>query len=357
MAYAFRRAEGFVMVTGQPGTGKTTLIGDMVNYLSGEDVVVANLVSTQLAEDDLLRMVGFAFNVKSQETDKSTILQQLETRFLALHKEGGRALLIVDEAQDLSARAMEELRLLTNLQLGGNPLLQIFLLGQPELQNLVHDKQLEPVHQRIIAASHLEPLPQTEIRAYVEHRMRVVGWDNDPAISAAVYPIIHRFSDGVPRRINLFCNRLLLHGYVEQRHRIGVADAHAVAKELQTEQLATRNILNEAIFRAEDDFDTLPAATPCDEETGKTEATDATTRSADTSGDAAEKAQFEARDIPQPGYNDDAGNSKKYMGVERRRGNRRDGEDRRSDVRFEPDKEDRRKSDGRRKDDTNPKFW
>jgi putative secretion ATPase (PEP-CTERM system associated) len=259
MAYAFMRAEGFVLVTGSPGTGKTTLIGDLIESLADENVVVANLVSTQLAADDLLRMVAFAFGLDAAEMEKSTILQQLTARFLTLYREAGRALLIVDEAQDLSANAMEELRLLTNLQQGGKPLLQIFLLGQPELRDLVHDQRMEQVHQRIIAASHLQALEEAETRAYVEHRLKVVGWANDPAISTAVFPIIFLFSEGVPRRINLICSRLFLHCCVEQRHRITVADARVVVEELQEEQLSTRNLLNDDIFYAEDIFeDPLP---------------------------------------------------------------------------------------------------
>jgi putative secretion ATPase (PEP-CTERM system associated) len=255
MAYAFMRAEGFVMVTGQPGTGKTTLIGDLVESLADENVAVANLVSTQLAADDLLRMVAFAFGLTTESTDKSSVLQQLNTRFLALHRAGGRALLIVDEAQDLNHQAMEELRLLTNLQLDGKPLLQIFLLGQPELRDLIHDPALEQVHQRIIATSNLRALEEEETRAYVEHRLHVVGWQNNPAISAAVFPIIYSFSEGIPRRINLICSRLFLHTFVEQRHQIGVADARTVVEELQDEQLSTRNLLNDDLFYAQDVYD------------------------------------------------------------------------------------------------------
>jgi putative secretion ATPase (PEP-CTERM system associated) len=255
MAYAFMRAEGFVMVTGQPGTGKTTLIGDLVESLADENVAVANLVSTQLAADDLLRMVAFAFGLTTESADKSSVLQQLNTRFLSLHRAGGRALLIVDEAQDLTHQAMEELRLLTNLQLDGQPLLQIFLLGQPELRDLIHDPALEQVHQRIIATSNLRALEEEETRAYVEHRLHVVGWQNDPAISSAVFPIIYRFSEGIPRRINLICSRLFLHTFVEQRHQIGIADARTVVEELQEEQLSTRNLLNDDLFYAEDVFD------------------------------------------------------------------------------------------------------
>jgi putative secretion ATPase (PEP-CTERM system associated) len=255
MAYAFLRAEGFVMITGRPGTGKTTLIGDLVESLADENVAVANLVSTQLAADDLLRMVAFAFDLPAQGVEKSTVLQQLTTRFLSLYREGGRALLIVDEAQDLTPKAMEELRLLTNLQQDGNPLVQIFLLGQTELRDLVHDQGLEQVHQRIIATSHLEPLKDNETREYVEHRLRVVDWRNDPAISTAVYPIIHLFSEGVPRRINLICSRLFLQCCVEQRHHITVADARSVVQELQEEQLSTRNLLSDEVFFAPDVFE------------------------------------------------------------------------------------------------------
>tara|TARA_R110001592_G_scaffold126336_1_gene337478 strand:+ start:112140 stop:113387 length:1248 start_codon:yes stop_codon:yes gene_type:complete len=255
MAYAFMRAEGFVMVTGQPGTGKTTLIGDLVESLADENVAVANLVSTQLAADDLLRMVAFAFGITTEAADKSQVLQQLNARFLSLHRAGGRALLIVDEAQDLTHMAMEELRLLTNLQLDGSPLLQIFLLGQPELRELIHDPALEQVHQRIIATSNLRALKEDETRAYVEHRLHVVGWQNDPAISLPVFPIIYQFSQGVPRRINLICSRLFLHTFVEQRHQIGVADARTVVEELQEEQLSTRNMLNDELFFAEDSYE------------------------------------------------------------------------------------------------------
>lgn len=254
MAYAFMRAEGFVMVTGRPGTGKTTLVGALVEDLARERVHTANLVCSQLQADDLLGMVAYEFGADTSIGDKGQLLQFLTRQLQKWHREGRRALLIVDEAQDLSVSAMEELRLLTNIQVNGVPLLQIFLLGQPELRELILSPKLEQVHQRIVAASHLQPLEEDETESYIRHRLQTAGWRNDPEISLAVYPLVHKFSDGVPRRINLICSRLLLHGSVEQKHRIGVLDVRAVVEELQGESLAAGSALSDHDFRVEDDW-------------------------------------------------------------------------------------------------------
>ncbi len=260
MAYAFLRAEGFVMVTGRPGTGKTTLIGALVDQLAGENVTTANLVCTQLGADDLLKVVADEFGIDPAITRKGELLQALTRRFKAWQREGQRVLLIVDEAQDLSASAMEELRLLTNIQVGGRPILQIFLLGQPELRELILSPQLEQVHQRIVAASHLRPLEAEETEAYIKHRLERVGWQGDPAISTAVYPLIYKFSEGVPRRINLICSRLFLHCAVEGRHKVEVADVKEVIGELQEENLAAGSGFTARDFRAKDSFEPGPAA-------------------------------------------------------------------------------------------------
>lgn len=255
MAYAFMRAEGFVMVTGRPGTGKTTLIGVLNEQLSSDRVIVARLVCTQLKADDLLKMVGYEFGIASEARDKGELLQQLGARLKAWDREGRRALLIVDEAQNLTVTALEELRLLTNIEAQGRPLLQIFLLGQPELRQLILRPELEQVHQRLVAATHLEPLAKEETEAYIKHRLASVDWQGNPAISKAVYPLIYKFSEGIPRRINLICSRLFLHGAVEQRDRIGVADVRAVIKELQSEGLAAGNLFSERDFDAVDEFE------------------------------------------------------------------------------------------------------
>lgn len=260
MAYAFMRAEGFVMITGRPGTGKTTLIGALLDQLAGENVRTANLVCTQVQADDLLKLVAYEFGIATTVVEKGELLQRLTQQFKSWHRDGQRALLIVDEAQDLSVSAVEELRLLTNIQVEGRPLLQIFLLGQPELRELVLSPQLEQMHQRIVAASHLRPLESQETEAYIVHRLEAVGWCGDPSISQAVFPLIFKFSEGIPRRINLICSRLLLHCAVEQRHRVEVADMRAVVGELQDENLAAGPRLTERDFQVEDVFPPAPAS-------------------------------------------------------------------------------------------------
>lgn len=255
MQYAFERAEGFVMVTGRPGTGKSTLVNDLVDTLSSSGAKVAKLVSTQLEASDLLRMVAHAFGLQTENLDKATILQRLDKLLMSHQNDGRRALLIIDEAQDLSVSALEELRLLTNLQLNNQPLLQIFLLGQEELRALVQGPGMEQVHQRLVAACHLEQLKEDETKAYIIHRLEQVGWQGDPAISNAIYPVIYRFSAGIPRRINQVCSRLFLHGGVEGSHKLGVADIKVVIAELRQEQLAFSDTVSDINFDVVDDYD------------------------------------------------------------------------------------------------------
>lgn len=262
MAYAFMRAEGFVMVTGRPGTGKTTLIGALMDDLAAERAQIATLVCSQLQADDLLSMVAHEFGVDLEITNKGQQLQYLSRQLQKWHREGRRALLIVDEAQDLSVTAMEELRLLTNIQVGGKPLLQIFLLGQPELRELILRPEMEQVHQRIVAASHMQPLEPDETEEYIRHRLSAVGWRGDPAISKTVYPLVAKFSEGIPRRINLICSRLMLHGSVEDLHRIGAQDVRSVVEELQGENLAAGSVFTEHDFNVEDVFESELEAVP-----------------------------------------------------------------------------------------------
>ncbi len=237
LRYGIQRAEGFIMVTGRPGTGKTTLIGAFLEELPADSFRVARLLSTRLEGGDLIRMVAYAFNLPAERQDKATLLREIEGALKRDRQAGRRGLLIVDEAQDLPASALEELRLLTNLESDGAPLVQIFLVGQEELRDIVSSREMEQLHQRLIASCHLKPLSLKESFGYVRYRLQQARWDGDPVITPNVFGALVQASGGIPRRINQICSRLLMHGFVEDKHRLGVADLRIVLKELREERL------------------------------------------------------------------------------------------------------------------------
>ena len=245
MQYALHRGEGFVMITGRPGTGKTTLINDLKSEFTDEEVVFATIVCTQLQADDLLRLVVLNFGLDANTEHKSTLIHQLEQYLKRLHYEGKRPLLVIDEAQDLETSALEELRLLTNLQQSNKPLLQIFLVGQEALREMVLIPQLEQLHQRIVAACHLQPLKEASTEEYIKHRLQQTGWKGTPELNPYIFPLIFKFSLGIPRWINLICSRLLLHGMVEERTSLGIGDILSVLDGLIQEQLLPTDLESE----------------------------------------------------------------------------------------------------------------
>lgn len=238
MQYALQAAEGFVVVTGAPGMGKTTLINDLLSDYGPSDYLVATLVNTMLEANDILRSTAYEFGINVEGLDTATVLQRIKQLFTQSHQDGRPPLLVVDEAQNLSLSALEELRLLTNLQIQGKPLLQIFLVGQEGLREKLADPRLEQLRQRVTAAAHLNPLTQEQTAAYILHRLKVVGWNNFPRIKASVLPVIEVACQGVPRRINQFCSRLLLHGAVEEKAVLSSEDANTVFQELSEERLS-----------------------------------------------------------------------------------------------------------------------
>jgi len=235
LKYATSEGEGFVVITGAPGTGKTTLIAALLAELDTTRVKVATLANEQLDSRELVERVNDAFELPA---DNGVAPLPKLMRFLNQNNdEGGRAILIVDEAQALTNEALEELRLLSNLQNYDGLLLQVFLLGQDPLLEMIRAPGMEQLQQRLIAASHLEPLQLNETVAYVEHRLRKVGWQNDPTFTEESMNLIHKFSGGVPRRINLICHRLFLRGGLEQKHKLHGEDALHVIVELHKEGL------------------------------------------------------------------------------------------------------------------------
>jgi general secretion pathway protein A len=235
LTYGLHQGEGFIIVTGDIGAGKTTLVGHLFSNLDATKFIAAKLVTTQLEADDTLRMVAAAFGIPQEGADKSQLLRRIESFLVATHKSGKRSLLVIDEVQNLSVRALEELRMLSNFQIGGKALLQSFLLGQPQFRATLASDGLEQLRQRMIASYHLGPLGLNETQAYIEHRLQLVGWQNDPQFTAPAYQLIHEHTGGVPRKINALCSRVLLNGFLEEIHLIDEDVVFKVAKELSDE--------------------------------------------------------------------------------------------------------------------------
>ena len=236
LQYGLDQGDGFIVITGDVGTGKTMLVETLLSQLDPRELLVATLVTTQLEEDDLLHLVAANFGIQVQDdTKKSVLLKNLETAFVEQRKQDRRVLLIVDEAQNLPSRSVEELRMLSNFQLDSRPLVQVFLLGQQEFRKTLLSEDFEQLRQRVIATYHLNPLNEEEIRTYIEHRLSRAGWQHDPVFKDETFAPIYAFTKGVPRRINNLCDRLLLYTYLEERHDIDRPVVDAISDELGKE--------------------------------------------------------------------------------------------------------------------------
>jgi putative secretion ATPase (PEP-CTERM system associated) len=243
LQYGVYQSEGFIVITGEIGAGKTTIVRSLFEQLDRDKLVAAQIVSTQLDADDMLRAVAIAFGLPVRTVDKALLLGSLEAFLCQLATEGKRALLVVDEAQNLTPRAVEELRMLSNFQLGEQALLQSFLIGQPELRSMMQGPQMQQLRQRVIASYHLGPMDRGETQAYIEHRLRHVGWQEDPRFEPGCFDLIHTLTGGIPRRINTLCNRLMLAGFLGEKHLLEQSDVHAIAREIR-EELGPESMLS-----------------------------------------------------------------------------------------------------------------
>ncbi|MGH8509446.1 MAG: XrtA/PEP-CTERM system-associated ATPase [Gammaproteobacteria bacterium] len=237
LLYGVKQGDGFIVITGDVGTGKTTLVGALEVMLEGYNIVVGRIVSTQIEAEDLLRVAAAEFGLAYKSESKAALLKTMEELFRECAQQGKRVLLLVDEAQNLPPRSVEELRMLSNFQYNGRPLVQSFLLGQKEFRVLLRSPSFVQFRQRVIAAYHLKPLDVEETQAYIEHRLRLVGWNQDPAFAQEAFPLIHRITQGVPRKINMLCDRILLFGCLEEKHVVNAEVLTAVTDDLRQEDL------------------------------------------------------------------------------------------------------------------------
>ncbi len=236
LKYALDKGEGIAVITGDPGTGKTTLIDDLVAELDDGSVEVVNIVNARLNDEELLRMLAYGLSLSVDNDDeKPDLLHAIITRLRDLSAQGKRVVVIVDEAQGLNHAAMEELRLLSNQAADGRPMVQIVLVGQSELKSSIYREGMEQFQQRIVASCHIQSLTLEETEDYIKHRLTIAGWNGVPALEEGVFRYIHAYSKGIPRRVNLLCSRLLLDAGLNKQQAITVDDVQDVIEELGEE--------------------------------------------------------------------------------------------------------------------------
>lgn len=236
--YGLRQAEGFIVITGEIGSGKSMLIEHLLDQLDRSNVLAANLATPNLAPEDLLSHILSAFRIEAAGAGKAAEIEAFEDFLFDQMNHGRRALLIVDEAQNLPIKTLEELRVLSNLDYDGTPLFQVFLIGQPDFRETMARADMEQLRQRVIATYHLEPMSRAETEKYIEHRLGFVGWAGDPKIARDAFDAIYAATGGLPRKIHKLCNRTLLFCAVEKLHHVDGPAIANVLCDMSTEQAA-----------------------------------------------------------------------------------------------------------------------
>lgn len=236
LGYGLAQGEGFIVITGEVGAGKTTLVGHLTEQLDRQALNVITIVSTAIEASDLLRIVATGLGVDPGGLTKAQLLTAIERGLHAVARTGRRTLLIVDEVQALPIDSVEELRMLSNFQAGGHALLQILLLGQPEFrERLQGSARLEQLRQRVIAIHHLDPMEPHEVADYIAHRLSLVGWQGQPDFSEDAFDALYRGSGGVPRRLNLLAGRVMLQASLEDRPLIDGRLVRSVVRDLSAD--------------------------------------------------------------------------------------------------------------------------
>jgi putative secretion ATPase (PEP-CTERM system associated) len=264
LLYGFEQGEGFVVITGAVGTGKTLLIQKLFEELAHRNLAVASIASANLDGEDMLPAVASALALPFEGRSKEALLQDVKRHLISLHARQTHALLVVDEAQTLTPAALEMLRILSNLEFRGRALLQVFLVGQTELRRIIVSNHMEQLRQRIIASHRLDPMSEEESRAYILHRLHAVGWNNDPELAPEVFSGVYLASRGIPRKINLLMDRLLLHGYLEELHHLDQAELAIVLDEIHEEMAGASPTLEAPV--APQELDLTRAVVPSNAE-------------------------------------------------------------------------------------------
>jgi putative secretion ATPase (PEP-CTERM system associated) len=235
LRYGIEERAGFILLSGEVGAGKTTLIRELIKRHL-DNVTLAKIFNTKADSHQLLTMINDDFGLETDGRSKAALLRDLNEFLIDQYAEGKRAVLIIDEAQNLSSDLLEEIRMLSNLETDGGKLLQIVLVGQPELRDTLNSPELLQLRQRIQIGCHLRPLDREEVTEYIYYRMESAGNREAVTFAPEALDLIHDLSRGVPRLINILCDYLLLDAFAGEKRDIAGEDVSAIAEELDFER-------------------------------------------------------------------------------------------------------------------------
>jgi general secretion pathway protein A len=232
LVYGIRERKGFVQLTGEVGAGKTTLCRAMLEQLD-EHFATALILHPVMSPGELMKAIAIEFGLPVNGLDRLDTLAVINQFLLQQVESGKDAVLIIDEAQDLTDELLEQVRLLSNLETDNRKLLQIVLMGQPELRDRLNNPRLRQLRQRITVRYHLLPLSRPEVNQYVHHRIHCCGGDSAPAFTGPALWRIYHYSKGIPRLVNAICDKALLAGFVAQQDRIDFRLVNHAVRELE----------------------------------------------------------------------------------------------------------------------------
>lgn len=237
LTYGIQNRKGFILLTGEVGTGKTTLLNRLLDWLHGQRVRTAFVFNSQLDVNQLFDFILTDFDIPCESRQKSQVLMRLNQWLLERYRAGEAAVLIIDEAQNLSLEVLEEIRLLTNLETSTEKLLQIVLTGQPELEEKLKLPQLRQLRQRITLRCRTSSLTLEETFGYIAERLRIAGASGEPIFSKEAIQTVHMYSRGIPRVVNLLCEHALINAYVDHLRPVPAHLVEEVAREFQLDEI------------------------------------------------------------------------------------------------------------------------
>ncbi|OUS23378.1 general secretion pathway protein GspA [Thalassotalea sp. 42_200_T64] len=235
LQYGLEQGEGFIVITGPIGTGKTMIAQSLIKTIDHSAIEAIQIVTSNLSPIELLIIIAKKFQLPTSSDNKAILLEHIYQHLLTLNQQGKYALILVDEAQNLPIETIEELRMLSNFQKNNKPLLQSFLLGQAELKARLQSPQMEQFRQRIIASYHLEPLTNEELKLYIKHRLKLAGLVDQQLLSEDCFTLIAQKTLGIPRKINLLMDRTLLYGFLNDLSCISSGNLQTVLNEMENE--------------------------------------------------------------------------------------------------------------------------